>query len=95
MPTYSYSYADDAAGTVFDLTHSTRAVPLAMHPVSGRALTRVFTPFGLTLRAGALRSGMGEKSLAAKGFQRYQRQRDGSYVRTAGTKGPETIRRQP
>ena len=95
MPTYSYSFADDPAATVFDLEHSFKEVPLAAHPASGRPLRRVFTPIGLTLRTGALRSGLGEKSLAAKGFQRYQRQRDGSYVRTAGTKGPATIGRQP
>lgn len=94
MPTYSYCYVDQP-GVEFDLTHSFAVLPLATHPENGRALRRVFTPVGMTLKLGSARSGMSDTNLASKGFQKYKRQRDGSYARTVGSQGPAHIHRQP
>jgi hypothetical protein len=71
-----------------------REAPLRVHPETGKPITRAYTPNSFHNGIIVSRNLTTDKKIAANGFQKYQRQRDGSYVRTVGREGPAVIHKQ-
>lgn len=67
--------------------------PLAHHPESGVPVRRVITPSRLLLAHSEQREQqiLSDANVERHGFTRYERVGDGTYARTAGTRGPKVI----
>lgn len=93
MPIYRYRVQSDdpAERIVFEVMQRISDPPLTAHPESGLPVARIITaPGAVTVGRGDV---MSSKNLAKNGFAKYEKTADGTYTRTAGTKGPKTIQR--
>lgn len=98
MPIYVYEIleADGQPGDQFELRQSIHDPALTVHPESGKPVRRVIQPAYVAGSHSQMAIGKNlkdTKKLESLGFTRYERQKDGSYEKTAG-KGPSMIRNQ-
>ena len=96
MPTYVYQVileGDEAdEGQIFEVVQKMSDPPLTVHPETGQPVKRLITVpnISTTWSPDRAKNMMSNDNLAAKGFTKYEKTGDGSYVKTAGT-GPKTI----
>ena len=89
MPLYTYVViaADGTEAETFEIEQSVAAAPLAVHPISGRPVRRVFSAPNLVTRYSdaAIKSKTTDKAyLESKGFTRYEKDKSsGTYHKTA------------
>lgn len=98
MPVYVYEIleADGQPGERFEIRQSIHDPALTVHPESGKPVRRVIQPAYVAGSHSQMAIGKNlkdTKKLEQLGFTRYEKQKDGSYEKTAG-KGPSMIRKQ-
>jgi putative FmdB family regulatory protein len=95
MPLYEYA-PDSGSCEVcrgrFEVLQTMDAPPLAQCPQCGAACHRVLSTFAPQSGKSHLLS---PQNLAAKGFTQYRKAGDGVYEKTAGSGGPDVLRRPP
>ena len=93
MPIYRYAVVSDdpTERIVFEAMQRISDDALTVHPETGQPVRRVITaPSTVRMGRGDV---MSSASLNKNGFTKYEKTGDGTYTRTAGTKGPATIQR--
>lgn len=95
MPTYVYEYVlpNGDGGERFELRQAMSDAPLDRHPKDGALIRRVIqAPMiaGKWTERG-MKSALGDRNLASKGFTKYVKAADGRYEKTTG-RGPDEIR---
>lgn len=95
MPIYVYEVitGDDDPGQLFEVTQKMSEPALTKHPTTGQPVRRVIQPPHLPSKwtDRQAKHMLGDKNLASSGLSRYERTGDGTYKRTAGSTGPDTI----
>ena len=95
MPIYVHETipADDAEPTRFEVMQRMSEPALTEHPETGEPVRRVITAPALALKHSTHRERdvLSSDNLSRHGFSRYERARERTYERTAGT----AIRRAP
>ena len=93
MPLYEY-VADtegcDTCATPFEVLQGLDEDALVNCVECGARVRRVFSSFAATTSS---RVNMSDRNLHEKGFTKYVKRAGGVYERTAGTQGPELIRK--
>lgn len=94
MPTYVYEVIleDGSGGEQFEVSQPMSDPPLTRHPETHQPVRRVIQPPHLPRRwsDGQMKSALGDRNLAEKGFTKYVKTDDGRYEKTTGT-GPDTL----
>jgi predicted nucleic acid-binding Zn ribbon protein len=94
MPTYVYEVIteDGDEGQVFEVVQRMSDPPLTRHPTTGQPVRRVITPPQVATRYTSFheKKTLSNESLASKGFTKYEKSGDGTYVKTAG-EGPSSL----
>lgn len=95
MPLYLYEILDsnmNPTGKTVELFHSFTE-KLDKHPETNENIRKCITaPFiGSKNSESNIKNITSDSNLARKGFTKYKRNKDGSYHRTVGNKGPSTI----
>ncbi len=96
MPVYRYRVVtDDDTGEIFEVEQRADSPPLQKHPLTGDPVTRVFDAPNLSIQhtEGKAKRAIDPGNLEKHGFSRYERDRSGSYQKTAG-KGPDCIEKE-
>jgi len=95
MPLYEYApdsgNCDQCHGR-FEVLEAIDARPLTSCPTCGAPCHRVLSTFAPQSGKSHLLS---PQNLAAKGFTQYRKAGDGVYEKTAGSGGPDVLRRPP
>ena len=97
MPIYVYEVItkDGSQGETFEAMQPMSADPLKTHPETGEPVRRVLQApnIGTRYSERQLKSKLDTKSVEKQGFTKYEKDKlTGTYHRTAGTNGPETLR---
>lgn len=97
MPVYVYEVIEDDGqpGERFEIRQRITEEPLAVHPENGKPVRRVIQPAyvaGAHSMMAIDKNLKDSRKLSDMGFTKYEKQSDGTYMKTAG-KGPDMIRR--
>lgn len=97
MPTYVYEVVpqpgqEDLPREMFEVVQKMSEDPLTHHPETGQPVRRVIQVPHISTQwsTNKQKNRMSDSNLSAKGFTKYEKSGDGSYVKTAGD-GPTTI----
>lgn len=100
MPTYVYQVIlknekpeqSDGQGEVFEVIQKMSDDQLTHHPETGEPVRKLIQVPHISTQwsHGKEKNRMSDSNLASKGFTKYEKTGDGSYVKTAGD-GPKTI----
>jgi hypothetical protein len=95
MPIYEYEVLSDDGEPLwrFEVLQQIKDPPLTREPVSGRPVRRVVCAPRLNLRYSKGRTSevLGHDNLSRNGFTKYEKSGEGTYRRTAGIDGPDTL----
>lgn len=92
MPIYVYETipTEGEEPTRFEVVQRMADPELTEHPETGEPVQRIIMAPALSLKHSSTREKaiLSDDNLARNGFSRYEKTGQGSYERTAGTKGP-------
>lgn len=97
MPIYQYEILDDKGcptGHIIELFHGMNEGPLTFIPNTKTPIRKIFSPpfIGTSNSERQVKRKLSNENLANKGFTKYEKDRNGTYHRVAGNKGPKSFK---
>ena len=96
MPTYLYEVLNGSEPTeTFEIDQDFRDSPLTSHPITKEPVRKILSPSTISLKHtdSSEKKVLSDDNLSKHGFNRYEKSdSNGTFHRTAGKEGPQTIR---